>query len=227
MTFVSTICLTHNPPLPTIQVWPYKTFYWSFQSEKYVYTFLRSAKLFLFNFYVQFHNSMTHSNDKYYEKLCLGPLVGSHQGANSRPKAQQSNFLSQVQSKYPNYEKALSMELFSRRRWRLDRPKQKAVVFVLNPKNYATRAWHNSIVVWLLGQSSCSSPSTKELHALRHSWGTPGWVDTLIVLQQRNWYCSWFVNLSSERSTTYMIQIVRLSLTRIFQCLNQIQNVDI
>ena len=39
----------------------------------------------------------------------------------------------------------LDMELFSRRRRRLDRPKQKAVV--LNPKNYATRAWHNSILV--------------------------------------------------------------------------------
>ena len=51
-----------------------------------------------------------------------------------------------------------AMELFSRRRWRLDRPKQKAVVFVLNPKNYVTCAWHYSIVVWLLGRSSCSSP---------------------------------------------------------------------
>ena len=29
----------------------------------------------------------------------------------------------------------LAMELFSRRRWRLDRPKQKAVVFMLNPTN--------------------------------------------------------------------------------------------
>ena len=34
----------------------------------------------------------------------------------------------------------------------------------VKPKNYATHAWHNSIVVWLLGRSSCSSPSTKELH---------------------------------------------------------------
>ena len=40
------------------------------------------------------------------------------------------------------------MELFGSRRLRLDRPKQKAVVFVLNPvKNYATHAWYNSIVV--------------------------------------------------------------------------------
>ena len=29
----------------------------------------------------------------------------------------------------------LAMELFSSRRWRLDRPKQKAVVFMLNRKN--------------------------------------------------------------------------------------------
>ena len=29
----------------------------------------------------------------------------------------------------------------------LDRPKQKAVVLMLNPKKYATHAWHDSIVV--------------------------------------------------------------------------------
>ena len=58
----------------------------------------------------------------------------------------------------------LGMELFSSRRWRLDRAKQKAVVFMLNPKIYATHAWHNFIVVWLLGQFSCSTPFTKELH---------------------------------------------------------------
>ena len=46
----------------------------------------------------------------------------------------------------------------------MDWPKQKAVVFMLNLKIYATPARHNSIVVWLLGRSSCSSPSTKELH---------------------------------------------------------------
>ena len=40
---------------------------------------------------------------------------------------------------------------------RLDRPKQKAVVFMLNPKNYATHAWHkDSKVVGLLGRFSCS-----------------------------------------------------------------------
>ena len=57
----------------------------------------------------------------------------------------------------------LPVELFISRRWRLDRPKQKAVVVMLNPKNYALHARHNEIVVWLLGQSSCSSPSTEEL----------------------------------------------------------------
>ena len=31
-------------------------------------------------------------------------------------------------------------------------------------KSYATHAWHHSMHVWLLGQSGCSSPSTKELH---------------------------------------------------------------
>ena len=55
------------------------------------------------------------------------------------------------------------MELFSSRRCRLDRPKQKAVVFMLNPKKLSNTCLANSIVVWLLGQSSCSSPSTKEL----------------------------------------------------------------
>ena len=42
------------------------------------------------------------------------------------------------------------MELFSSSRWGLYRPKQKGVVFMFNPKNYATFAWHNFIVVWLL-----------------------------------------------------------------------------
>ena len=50
-------------------------------------------------------------------------------------------------------------------RWRLHRPKQKAVV--QTPKNYAEHASrHYSIHIWLLGWSSCSSPSTKELHDL-------------------------------------------------------------
>ena len=62
-----------------------------------------------------------------------------------------------------------AMELFSSRRWRLDRPKQKAVVSMLNPKIYATHAWHIFVVVWLLGRSSCSSPYTKELY------GQAGW----------------------------------------------------
>ena len=36
----------------------------------------------------------------------------------------------------------------------------------VKPKNYATHAWDNSLIVWLLGRSSCSSPSTKELHGV-------------------------------------------------------------
>ena len=43
----------------------------------------------------------------------------------------------------------------------LYQPKQKSGVFMLNPKNYATWTWNNSKVVWLLGRSSCSSPSAK------------------------------------------------------------------
>ena len=35
-----------------------------------------------------------------------------------------------------------------------------------NPKYYAAHAWHYSINVWLLGRSSWSSPSSKELHDL-------------------------------------------------------------
>ena len=42
------------------------------------------------------------------------------------------------------------MDLLSSRRKMLDWHKQKAVVFVLNPKNYATDAWHNSTVARLL-----------------------------------------------------------------------------
>ena len=59
----------------------------------------------------------------------------------------------------------LGMELFSSRRWRLYQPKQKAVVFMLNPKTFNQHV--NGIIpyihVWLLGRSSCS---TKELHGL-------------------------------------------------------------
>ena len=55
------------------------------------------------------------------------------------------------------------MELCSNWSWRLDRLKQKAVVYTFNPKNYATHAWHNSITDWLLGRSSGSSPSTKAI----------------------------------------------------------------
>ena len=42
------------------------------------------------------------------------------------------------------------------RRWRLYRPKLKAVVFMSNPKKfvYLAYAWHHSILVWLLGRSS-------------------------------------------------------------------------
>ena len=70
-----------------------------------------------------------------------------------------------------------AMELFSSRRWRLDRPKQKAVVSMLNPKIYATHAWHIFIVVWLLGWLSCRSPYSKELYA---------WADPVARLLQKN-----------------------------------------
>ena len=84
-------------------------------------------------------------------------------------------------------EDSLIMELFSRRRWRLDRPKQKAVVFVLKPKNYATRAWHNSIVVWLLGRSSCSSPSTLILLTLLESLERSEYQNQIFEIKHSNW----------------------------------------
>ena len=40
------------------------------------------------------------------------------------------------------------------------------------PKYYAAHAWHHSILVWLLDQSGCSSP-TKELHDLTHLISPP------------------------------------------------------
>ena len=64
-----------------------------------------------------------------------------------------------------NFIDFLNMEIFSSRRWRLHWPKQKSVVLLLNPNKLCMK---NSIVVSLLGRSSCSSPSTKELHALTH-----------------------------------------------------------
>ena len=67
-------------------------------------------------------------------------------------------------------------------------------VYVNPPKNYATHAWHNSIVGWLLGRSSCSSPYNKELCAVTNCvflierltflykhWVWPSW--TKFVLQ--------------------------------------------
>ena len=38
-------------------------------------------------------------------------------------------------------------------------------VYVKPIKNYAAHAWHHSIHVLQLGRSSCSSPSTKEIHS--------------------------------------------------------------
>ena len=46
------------------------------------------------------------------------------------------------------------------------RPSKKLLCLCSTQKNNATHSWHNSKVVWLLGWSSCSSPSTKELHGL-------------------------------------------------------------
>ena len=57
------------------------------------------------------------------------------------------------------------MELFSRRRWRLHRPKWWAVVFMTNPQNYTAHAWLHSFLVWLLGLSGCLYPSTKDLRS--------------------------------------------------------------
>ena len=41
--------------------------------------------------------------------------------------------------------------------------RRKLLCFCQSPKKYVMHAWQNSIVVWLLGQFSCLSPSTKEL----------------------------------------------------------------
>ena len=60
----------------------------------------------------------------------------------------------------------LTMEHFSNRRWRPYWTKCKAVVFMWNPQKLRSTCMHYSIHVWLLGRSSCSFSSTKELHAL-------------------------------------------------------------
>ena len=58
-----------------------------------------------------------------------------------------------------------AIELFSRMWWRLILgPKWEAVVFIRSPKNYTAQALQLYIHVWLLGRSSCSSPSTKVLN---------------------------------------------------------------
>ena len=45
-------------------------------------------------------------------------------------------------------------------------PSGKLLCVYQTEKNYAVHAWHCSILVWLLGQSSCSFPSNEELHGL-------------------------------------------------------------
>ena len=46
-------------------------------------------------------------------------------------------------------------------------PRRKLLCLCSTPKNYATHTWHSSIiVVWLLGQSSCSSLFSNELPGL-------------------------------------------------------------
>ena len=49
-------------------------------------------------------------------------------------------------------------------------PSRKLLCLCYTQKIYATHAWHTSILVWLLGRSSCSSPSTKELHVSGIQW---------------------------------------------------------
>ena len=50
-----------------------------------------------------------------------------------------------------------AMELFRSRRWRLDRPSQKAVVFMFEPQKIIQHmhGMISYIAVWLLGRSSC------------------------------------------------------------------------
>ena len=60
----------------------------------------------------------------------------------------------------------LVMELFGSRRWSLYWPMQKNVLFMTNRKKYVALAWKHSMLVWLLGRSSCSSPTSRELHGL-------------------------------------------------------------
>ena len=69
--------------------------------------------------------------------------------------------------------------LVGSRRRRLYRPKQKYALLWQPQTNYAAQAWYYSIHVWLLGRSSCSSPSTsKDLHDRPHS------LDLLKILRQ-------------------------------------------
>ena len=57
-----------------------------------------------------------------------------------------------------------TMELFSRRRWMWYAPSRGLLCLCQTPKIYAEHAWYHSIHVWLLGRSSFSSLTTKELH---------------------------------------------------------------
>ena len=51
------------------------------------------------------------------------------------------------------------------------------------PTNSASHAWQHFILIWLLGQSICSSPSTEELHD-RLQW-------SIFFIMQGNWCIIW------------------------------------
>ena len=55
-------------------------------------------------------------------------------------------------------------------RWRLYRPKWYAIVLMTKPNKISSAYKVRFNTYWLLGRSSCYSPSTKELHGLGENW---------------------------------------------------------
>ena len=74
-------------------------------------------------------------------------------------------------------------------------PSRNLLCLCQTTKNYAAHAWHHSIHVWLLGRSSCSAPSTKELHGMATSqvglfcFGTIGVESRERKAQIQSWKC--------------------------------------
>ena len=86
------------------------------------------------------------------------------------------------------------------------------------PKKYATQARQHSILVWLLGWSSCSSPSSKELHGPANQLPS-----TLTAIWMLDWRISlatwWYIVKSLPSCTSIGSSYLPIKIRTFFTCL--------